>query len=113
MITPAVIIPQDPIFKGDTWPGFPAVTLRINDALPDGQIDSVEMIFFEAERGPDAPALTLASPDEITITSAANWEIEIPPQALALAAGEWTFRLRVTDTNNILKTYGTGTLQIL
>lgn len=109
----AIIIPQDPIFKGDNWDGLPAVTLLINDLTPAVAIASAELIFFNAEKGPDTPELMLTSPTKITITSAAGWEIEVPPQVLALPLGEWTFRLRIIDAEGIKKTFGTGTLQIL
>lgn len=110
---PATIIPQDPIFKGDNWDGLPAVTILINDLTPAAAIASAELIFFNAEKGPDTPELMLTSPTKITITSAAAWEIEVPPQILDLPVGEWTFRLRITDSAGIKKTFGTGTLLIL
>lgn len=110
---PAIVINQDAIFKGDTWPGFPSLILRINDAVPASTIASAELVFFEAEKGLRDTDLKLESPADITIVSAEEWEVEVPAKILDLETGEWTFRLTIIDATGYRRTYATGTIQIL
>ena len=109
----AAILPTDAIYAGDTWPGLPQITIRINSDPPSDALASASLIFYLAEKGPLNPALTLTSEEEISITDDANWVIETPAQALALPPGEWTFRFALTDAEGVKRTYLIGTLTIL
>lgn len=104
----AAIYNTDPIFHGDTWPGIPVISIRPNDEIPALPAASAEVIFFKAEDGPEDPTLTLTSPAAVTLTDAANWVFDVPPQVLPLSPGEWTFRFRTTDSASSLRTWITG-----
>lgn len=111
----AAIYQTEPIYAGDTWPGIPSISIRVNGAPPSDPVASAKLIFFKAEDGPSSPALTLQSPDDIHISNSGQWEMDIPPIVLALPPGEWTFRFS-TETSNeesVIRTWITGTLQIL
>ena len=109
----AAIYPTEPIYAGDTWPGIPAITIREGGEIPASSIASASLTFYKAELGLATPELVLTSPDEITLTNAAAWELAIPPQILALPPGEWTFRFSTTTAAGVVRTWLTGTITIL
>lgn len=106
----------DPIYAGDTWPGIPAITLTLDGIPPVFALASARLVFFKngqpAGKSP-ATGITLASPSTITIVSAANWSMLIPPQILPLDPGEWTFQFKTTDAAGTVQTWFAGTLTIL
>lgn len=97
-MTPAKLALED-FTEGDEWEGVPALTITINGAAPASPLTLVTMRFKKANALPgDAVELSSAD-DEITIVSAANWEISIPAQIVAgLTYGKWTWRIRCTDS---------------
>lgn len=88
-----------PFTEGDEWDGIPSLTVTINGAPPASPLTLVTMRFKKANSLP-GEVVELSSADaEITITSAANWEITIPPQIIAgLTFGKWTWRLKFKDS---------------
>jgi hypothetical protein len=115
-MTPAKLALED-FTEGDEWEGIPSLTLTINGAAPASPLTLVTMRFKKANALPgDAVELTSATAGQITIVSAANWEISIPPQIVAgLTFGKWTWRIRCTDatTDGAPKTYLGDVLTVL
>lgn len=86
--------------EGDEWEGIPSLTITINGAPPASPLALVTLRFKKANSLPgEAVELTSATAGQITIVSAANWEISIPAQIVAgLTFGKWTWRLRCRDS---------------
>lgn len=101
--------------EGDTWKGIPSVTITVNGATPPSPISLVEMSFKKSGSVPSTPVrLTSATPTQITLTNAAGWVFAVPPQVVAgLTYGNWTWRIRVTESTGEKHTYLTGELLIL
>ena len=97
---------------GDTWNGIAEVTVAIGGNPPSANLASVEME-FRPKNIQSKVALTLSSPDDITIVDAANWEIQVPAQDLGLDAGVYTWYLKTTDADDVTKTYLKGTIEVL
>lgn len=108
----AATYPAMTIYAGDTWPGIPGVTIRINGEVPTGNIADATLIFYRADDGPTAPVLTLDTTAGITL-GPADWQLIIPPQVLTLGLGDWYFRLSITDSAANHRTWLVGTLTIL
>lgn len=113
-MTPAKLT-LTPFTEGDTWEGIPSLTIRVNGAAPAADITSVTMRFKKADRVPGTEVqLSSATPAQITITNANNWQIAIPPQIVpGLISGKWTWRLRVTDATGVISTYLADELTVL
>lgn len=111
----AAIYTTEAIYAGDTWPGIPSITIRVNGSPPGDPVESARLIFFKAEDGAGTIGQALSTPDEILITDADLWEISIPAIALSLPPGEWTFRFTTVaaDTSATTRTWIVGTLTIL
>lgn len=116
----AAIHHPEPIYAGDTWPGLPAITIRVATegdpapaAPPALPVASARLLFFKPGELPGGKAPATGCELPVTITSAAGWELAIPPVILPLAPGEWAFQLKTTDSAGTIRTWLTGTLQIL
>lgn len=109
----AAITPSVEMYAGDTWPGFPLISIRPNNAVPLVALSSAKVIFFRAEDGPQSPAHTLESPTDITLNSPTAWDITVKKAILPLPPGEWTLRFSTTDATNETRTWITGVVTIL
>lgn len=97
--------------SGDTWDGITEASLSSTGTQFDDPLESVEMKFFAS--GSTTAALTLTSDDgEITIADAANWSYVVEPLTMTLAAGQYSWTLRFTDTAGRAVTWLTGTIEI-
>lgn len=110
------------VVEGHTWRGLPMVR-RIDTpeggvaAPPASALALVEMFFANGRpcnADPDEPPLltTVGASPGITITSAANWEFEIPPRILPLAAGRWNFLISTTAADGTRDPLLNGILEI-
>ncbi len=97
---------------GDTWNGIAQITVAVGGSPPAANLASVEME-FRPRSVPSKQAKLLTSPDDITIVSAANWEISIPAQDLELNAGKYDWYLTTVDADGVRKTYIKGTIEVL
>jgi hypothetical protein len=97
---------------GDTWNGIAEITVAVGGNPPAENLASVEME-LRPRNIPSKQAKLLASPDDITITNAANWVISIPAQDLALGAGKYDWYLTTVDAGGTRKTYVKGTIEVL
>jgi hypothetical protein len=104
-----------PIYAGDTWPGIPAIQLRSAGSPPAVACASARLVFFRASQTAGKPqgGCDLKSPGEITVSNATTWEFVVPPQPLALEAGEWTLQFKTQDASGTVKTWFTGVMTIL
>lgn len=87
--------------EGDQWEGIPALSIRVN-GLPPATALALVTIRFKPTQPTDSAVVQLSSATagQITILSAANWEITVPPQIVAgLTKGLWNWRMRFTDTS--------------
>lgn len=87
--------------EGDEWDGIPALTFRVNGSPPATPLALATLRFKLAAPAAGAVVqLSSATAGQITIVSAANWEITVPPQIVAgLTKGRWSWRLRCSDTS--------------
>jgi hypothetical protein len=103
--------------EGDEWDGIPSLTITINGAAPPVPLASAKMRFKKPGAVPSTVVeLSSATPGQITIVSAATWEISVPPQLVAgLTFGKWTWRLRCLDTSTTgrPKTYLADEIEVL
>lgn len=97
--------------SGDTWDGITEASLSSTGTQFADPLAAVEMKFFLA--GSNTAALTLSSADdEITIADAASWSYVVEPLLMPLAAGQYYWTLRFTDTAGRAVTWLTGTIEI-
>jgi hypothetical protein len=97
--------------SGDTWDGITEASLSSTGTQFADPLAAVEMKFFFA--GSTTSALTLSSADdEITIADAAAWSYVVEPLTMTLAAGQYYWTLRFTDTAGRAVTWLTGTIEI-
>ena len=104
----------EPFTAGDTWRGIPSITITVNGAPPSSALASVRMRFTPVSN-PDATAVELTSAAaKITISSAANWVVVVPKQAVpALVAGRWDWQLKFTDATGTVTTYLADSINVL
>ncbi len=104
----------EPFTAGDTWDGIPSITLKINGAAPAAALASARMRFQRDGRQiPEFVELSSAVGAQIVITSAAGWELTVPPQPVALTRGSWSYNLETTDTAGEVQTFLFGSIEIL
>jgi hypothetical protein len=111
---PATLV-LEPMVQGDTWDGIPSITLMINGAPPAEALASVRMRFQrDGKQLPNYVELTSTVAAQITISSAAGWELVVPPQPVPdLTRGSWSWNLETTDALGAVRTFLQGTLEIL
>lgn len=98
---------------GDTWNGFPSITIQ--NPLAPGDLASVKM-GFKVTATNTVPALELTSANgDITITSAANWTFTVNPGKYSLPVGKYIWQIETTDDSNpaYVQTLLEGTGEVL
>ena len=105
-------ITLSPTVKCDSWDGLTNCSFTSDGTAFD---ESLLLVRMQWKDSTGATALTLSSAvsGEVTITSAANWEFEVPGRVLSLDAGIYSIGLETTDSAGIVKTRVTGTHKIL
>lgn len=105
----------DPFTEGDGWKGIPALSIKVNGVTPAAAISSAEMLFAKNNNTQPNPAIELSSANnKLTIVSAANWEISVPPQVVpGLTEGEWLFQIKITPVGGLPETYVSDVLTVL
>jgi hypothetical protein len=105
----------EPFTEGDRWGGIPNLSIKVNGVAPSSPILAVTMRFKKAGSVPsDVVELSSATPAQITIVNAANWEITVPPQEVpGLTYDEWTWRIRVTAVDGSKQTYLADNIKVL
>ena len=84
--------------SGDTWNGFPSITIQ--NPLAPGDLASVKMGFKTSPQN-TVPALELTSSNgDITITSAANWTFTVNPSRYHLPVGKYTWQIETEDDSS-------------
>lgn len=97
--------------SGDTWDGITEASLSSTGTQFADTLAAVEMKFFPS--GSETASLTLSSADsEITISDAANWGFVVEPLTMTLAAGQYYWTMRFTDSADRAKTWLSGTIEI-
>ena len=97
--------------RGDTWPGINSITIVVNNnPLPlSGSVAKME--FREDIDAP--PVLTLSTLDNSIVLSATPGVIVIPPKLINIPFGKYQYDLQVTFANGVVKTYMSGTWEIV
>jgi len=98
---------------GDTWNGFPSITIQ--NPLAPGDLDSVKM-GFKVTPTNTVPALELTSANgDITITDAAGWVFTVNPGRYNLPVGKYIWQIEAVDDSNpaYVQTYLEGTCEVL
>lgn len=98
--------------RGDTWDGINSITINVN-GVPINLTDAI--VKMEFRQGLDAPvALTLSTTDEsIIVTNAAQGIISIPPKKIEIPFKKYLYDLQVTYSTGVVKTYMSGTWEII
>lgn len=107
-----------PVYYGDQWPGIPGLRIRISPGgpPPPTPLLAVEVSFFKRYHEPGntpATGCILTETHGVTILSAADWTVSVPPQVLPLDVGSWDMRIRTNDAIEGPQTRVIGTIQIL
>ncbi len=103
-MTPKTIT-LEPFTEGDHFPGIPALSILIEGVTPATPLATAIMRFAPADGSAEPVELTSAD-EQITIVSAANWEISVPRQAVpGLTARRWNCQIKLIDTTGIKDTY--------
>lgn len=97
---------------GDTFRGAPFV-IKESGSPPSSNLASVTMFIKEHRESLDVIKELTSSGGDITIDSAANWELTIESANLGLKPGKYFYGIRCTDADGVVTTYVTGTLEIL
>lgn len=106
--------PLGPFTAGDHFPGIPSLSLQINGAAPASALASARMRFKPSDRRPDAAVELTSGAGKITISSAANWQMTVPVQAVpGLTAGTWKYNLETTNAAGVVQTFLAGELSVL
>lgn len=100
-------------FYGDTYEGFDEISILVNGEPPPNQLAEVTVEFRTTNNSQGNPALTLSTGlGTVEITDAENWLLSIPPVDLGLPPNRYYYRLRTSDTSDIVRTYLVGYLDI-
>ncbi len=99
--------------EADTWGGIPAIAITVSGSPPSADVASARMQFRPTESSSDTLLELSSAGGTISITSANNWTFVVPAQALALAAGDYTWGLQTTDISGVVQTYLEGTQLVL
>jgi len=99
-------MPLTPWTEGDAWEGVPAILITTGPdggpyTAPDSPLTLVTMRFKKiGDASAPIVELSSAAAGEITIVSAATWEISLPRQIIpGLTAGRWLWQIRCTDSS--------------
>ncbi len=97
---------------GYAWGGITSIKVRVKSTglPPANALVSCQMIFQNGNEG--APLQIISNGNGITITDAANWEMTVPRQNLALPVGKWDWLFSATDSMGISLPYGRGTIEV-
>lgn len=97
---------------GDTFAGIPEMSVTVNGDPPTVALASVRMQFRTSADAASASLALTSSGGDITINSAANWNITVEPFEITLAAANYVYDIEFTDTGGTVRTYVTGTWAI-
>jgi hypothetical protein len=108
-------LPLEKFTAGDRWAGIPALAITVNGITPASPITAARLRFKKStEVLPNPPVELSNANSKLTIVSAANWEISVPPQIVPeLTAGDWLFQLKITAADGSLDTYISDKLTVL
>ena len=87
--------------SGATWGGF-SVSLESVSTFFSGDLSLVEMVVKDQD-GTTLLSLDSDTADEITINTATAgaWEFTVVERTLTLGAGDYTYSVRITDSNGV------------
>ena len=98
--------------RGDTWDGINSITITVNGTPVNLTGAQVKMEFRQSIDSP--VVLTLSTQDgSIVIMNAAGGIIQIPPQKIEIPFTTYLYDLQVTYPNGTVKTYMSGTWEIV
>jgi hypothetical protein len=98
--------------RGDTWDGINSIVIT-SDGSPINLVEASIKIEFREDV--DAPvALTLSTEDNtIVVTDASQGTFTIPPILVDIPFNKYLYDLQVTFANGVVKTYLSGTWEIV
>lgn len=117
MTTPAIVALPEHI-RGDLWAGIAGIgPVTVNGVVPANDLASARITFrrsLEASaEGYSLSTAPTAGQGTITLASANEWELVVPPQALPLSWGAWVADLQLVDSAGQVFTYVQFTLNVL
>lgn len=98
---------------GDTWGGFPSVT--VSNRVAPGNLASVKMA-FKLNPKATSPTLELTSANaDITISNATNWVFTVNPGRYNLPVGQYVWQIETEDDSSpaYVETLMAGTGEVL
>lgn len=100
--------------RGDHFAGVASISITEDGSPPASALSSARIHFRPSSSGHRGdPVLELSTAGGgISITSAANWSMQIPQQTLALPAGVFYYDLECTDGAGVVTTFLKGTLTV-
>lgn len=105
-----------PFTEGDTWEGIPSVKigLKNGDPMPTDLV----LVKMQFRRDPQSQTvggrLNSETGGGIFITSASDWEFNIPSRPMRLLTqGTWLWDIQTTDDSGNITTYIKGTIEVL
>lgn len=107
-----VHIELSPVVVNDTWPGLSECKFQSDGDAFSLNLSSIRMHFRDSD---NVVVRQLTSTNGgITIESAANWQFTVNPiTTLTFNADTYYWSIETTDANGTIKTYVTGTLEVL
>lgn len=107
-----VHVELSPVVINDTWPGLSNCRFTSDGDAFSSNLTSIRMHFRDSDNN---VVRQLSSPSSgITIDSAANWQFTVSPiTTLTFNADTYFWSIEATASNGTIKTYVTGTLEVL
>lgn len=100
-----------PAVRGDTWDGA-VLTIKVNNVAVNITGYAIQLLVEQPGNNAAALDLTVAN-GGITITDAPAGEFTVPPRVIALDAGDYDYRVILTDGSARRKTRIRGTWKII
>lgn len=103
------------IRTGKPWAGIEELNVAASDGdgLPDAPVTAARWQFSRTS-GFEKVALTLSSPDQVTIIDAEGWRLAVPRvDAFPLPPGLWYHRLLITEQGGVEDQYLAGTTTVI
>jgi hypothetical protein len=107
-----VHIELSPVVINDTWGGLTDCQFTSNGNAFSENLNEVRMHFRDSD---NAIAREMNSTNGgVTIIDASNWQFTVNPiTSLTFSAGTYFWSIETTDTNGKIKTYVSGTLNVV
>jgi len=98
--------------RGDTWDGILSISININGVPVNLSNSNVKIEFRESIDSPVVLTLSTAN-GGVIITNASQGTLQLPSRIIEIPYGKYLYDLQVTFANGVVKTYMSGTWEII